>query len=354
MDNLFNERIKSARMLAGLSLRELAEKIEGTISYESLRKYENGEVEPNSTILIKLSQAMNVSIDYFFRPNILTFNTICYRKKTSLSVAAGSMIKAKSLDFLERYVELENILNIKEKNLLPEKIKIRKESDIDKISSDLRNRWNIGEDPINSVIGLLEDKGIKIMFLNFENNKFDGLSACINGNVLIVINKNLDSVRIRFDALHELAHLMFDFDEELTKKEKENICHAFAGAFLMPKNIFIKEFGERRSSLSLKELIRLKKYFGASIQAIIKRARYLDLIDMGLERAFFIKWNQLNYRINEPGEYEVKETPHQFRQLLFKAFTEGIITESKAANLNNQSILEFRREVGEIYGKNSH
>ena len=40
MKEIVAKRIKSARTLAGLSLRELSEKLEGLVSYNAISKYE--------------------------------------------------------------------------------------------------------------------------------------------------------------------------------------------------------------------------------------------------------------------------------------------------------------------------
>ena len=42
----FSARLKQARLMCGLSLRELADKIGGAVSYAALSKYEHGVMQP--------------------------------------------------------------------------------------------------------------------------------------------------------------------------------------------------------------------------------------------------------------------------------------------------------------------
>ena len=52
------ERIKAARIIAGLSQDDLGEKL--GISKMAISKYETGTVTPNSTVLIALSKALEI------------------------------------------------------------------------------------------------------------------------------------------------------------------------------------------------------------------------------------------------------------------------------------------------------
>ena len=58
----------------------------------------------------------------------------------------------------------------------------------------------------------------------------------------------------------------------------DDYAKRFAGALLLPKETFVAAFGSHRTGISLVELIELKVDFGASIWAIMMRARQLALI----------------------------------------------------------------------------
>jgi transcriptional regulator with XRE-family HTH domain len=59
------ERIKSARIMAGLSQRDLANAV--IVSPMAISKYERDMDIPGSQILIQLARALGVKVEYFFR-----------------------------------------------------------------------------------------------------------------------------------------------------------------------------------------------------------------------------------------------------------------------------------------------
>jgi hypothetical protein len=79
-----------------------------------------------------------------------------------------------------------------------------------------------------------------------------------------------------------------------------------------------------------------------SIQAIMARAYALELIP----KYSYIRFNQWisNNKTEEGlGEYVGIEESKRFNQLLYRAASEEIISMSKAANLSNQKLAQFRR-----------
>lgn len=345
---IFSERLKIARKIAGYSQDELVKAINNAVSKNAISKYEKGKMLPTSNILIQLSKALNISIDYFFRPikykNCeLKFE---YRKTCSkIKKSDESRIENYVIDYFERYSELEELIkeNYKFINPLNNNF-IKGQNDIEEKAKNLRNKWKLGNDPVTNLIDMLEDEGIKIIELN-EDDSFSGISGKINGNLVIAINKNMPSDRKRFDVLHELAHLIFTFDEALSQKEIEKLCHKFASSFLIAKEILTRELGQNRNNLTLEELKYLKSYFGASIGAIVYRAFDLGIVSESFKIDFFKKWNQWGYRKNEPGEYRIQEEPTRFKNLLIRALAENYISFSKASNLANKNIYDLKKEV---------
>jgi len=111
-------------------------------------------------------------------------------------------------------------------------------ADVEKTALKLRNKWKLGLAPITNLLEMLEENGIKIFEVQNVHN-FDGLSASVGDLHIIVINMDLPTDRIRFAIAHELAHILCEFPED---SKKEKYCHAFAGAFLLPKEILEREF----------------------------------------------------------------------------------------------------------------
>ena len=197
---------------------------------------------------------------------------------------------------------------------------------------------------------LLEDKNIKVLDLRV-NDDFDGLQTKVNGSIPVIAynaNKISKPDRVRFTLLHELAHLLLKFGD-IGEKQKEVLCHQFAGAMLLPEKMLKEELGVRRSKLSINELGGIKKQYGISMQAIVMRARDCGIVSQSYAKQFFFLIKQMNWKVEEPVEYSGAEESHRFQQLLFRALIEGQISISKAASLNNQTLAEFRKEHQSLF-----
>ena len=345
----FGQRLNNARKMNGLSMQDLAIKMSNVITKQAIGKYEQGDMQPTSDILIELCKALNVRPDYFLRKEKIKLANVEFRKLNRLSAKEIDMIKANTIDFLERYFELEDVLGIDNSFQNPiQNVIINDKEGIEKAADRLRDKWNIGDNVIPNVIELLEDHEIKVYEVDAEDG-FDGLSSFANGIPVIVLNKNLQKFRKRFTTLHELAHLLLAFPEnKFSEKEIEKLCHAFAGALLIPKSSFIEEFGVHRSNVLMKELMIMKENFGISMQAIMARAKNLDLISGSTYRDFFKTFSRLGYRKKEPGDYKGEEKSNRFLQLLLRAVAEEVVTLSKAAALSNQKLVDFRNLINTV------
>lgn len=345
MKELFSKRLKSARLLAAMSQDMLVDAMDNLVSKNAVSKYERGLMMPNSSVLIQLAKALGVKPDYFFRPINAEISNIEFRKRSSLGVKKTNAIKQKIAESVERYLEIENLLQIKSEFVNPIKDrKITSLQDVENAVNHLLSEWGLGFNALPNVIEILEDKEIKVIELE-EDLAFDGLSGWADENVpIIVVNKNYAIERKRFTALHELGHLVLNFNDTLTKKEIERFCHAFAGAMLIPYDTFIQEFGaKKRRGISIGELVSIKETYGISIQAIMARARNLDIID---ENRFinFRKFIANNREEQGLGQYLGKEHSDRFMQLVYRAAAEEVISLSKAANLSNEKLAEFREQ----------
>lgn len=351
MKDIIAKRIKSARTLAGFSLRELSTIMVGIVSHNAIKKYEMGLMMPDSKVLIALANALNVKIDYFFRPYEVSIENIEFRKKSKLLVKETNSIKEKVTDSISNYIELEEFLNLMILFINPlQNIQISNGDDVEQAVNTLLNDWKLGFNSLPNVVELLEDKEIKVIEIE-DNDNFDGLSGWANNNIpVIVINKNLPVERKRLTALHELAHLLLVFNENVEHKEKEKLCQRFAGAMLMPKDTFIQELGLSRRDISIPELIAIKETYGISMQAVMARAKDLGVISEDRFLRFRFWLNKEDNRKKEIGfgEYIGREHSTRFKQLLYRATSEELISMSKAANLANQKLASFRDEFEQI------
>ncbi|MFB6343221.1 helix-turn-helix domain-containing protein [Saccharicrinis sp. FJH62] len=349
MDNIFSKRLYNARKMAGFSMDQLASA--SGLSKNAISRYENGIMKPDSSNLIKLAKALNVKIDYFFRNSAVELHHVEFRKKSKLLKSQVESIKFRVLDQVERYLELENILAINTQFVNPiEGIQIRNSGDIEAVADKVRHEWNIGQNPVPSVIEMLEDNHIKVVEVD-EADDFDGLSSMIDGKIpVIVVNKNFIVERKRFTLLHELGHLLMKLPEDISVKEKEKMCHRFAGAFLVPLKRFISELGSKRTKILVDELIPMQMEWGISIKAIMQRASDLGVITSSYLKQFYIRLNltpSLKNKIDE-SRYSFVEKSYRFTQLLYKGIAQELVSLSKASVLSNKPLNELKTSLNYI------
>ena len=178
-------------------------------------------------------------------------------------------------------------------------------AEAEKAAQKLREDLNLGTAPIESFVGLLEAHGAIVITGHLaEDAPFDGLAGWAGtSRPVIYINSNRSTDRTRYNLAHEFGHLYLNCDE-LSEKERENIAHRFAAAFIVPKEAVIHELGGPRRNLSLAELGLLKRKYGLSIQAWIRRAYDLEVINTHLYRTLYTELSIRGWRRQEPPKFD--------------------------------------------------
>lgn len=343
-----NERIRQARFIAGLSLRDLAEHV--GVSAAAISKYETGKDIPSSGVLLRLAKALNVKTEYLLRPIRVGRIEPCYRKEKPLSQKRQKAIKASIVEWLERYLEIEDLRGLGERRVgLPSgPISVAKKSDGVEYAADaLRRFWRLGSDPIDNLTELLEDKGVKVGLVD-AGDEFDACTFWVDagGRVpVIATRKGLPGDRQRFNLAHELAHLL------LKPAPAEPVAHRFAGAFLAPAASVRAELGTKRNELSVYELHMLKHKYGLSMQAWVHRAQDLGIISDSRAEANRRLFREQGWRTIEPGDQYLPEQPTRFERLVMQALAEGVISEAKVSELLGKPLAQFRSEVAEQHGE---
>jgi Zn-dependent peptidase ImmA (M78 family)/transcriptional regulator with XRE-family HTH domain len=349
--DIFGKRLAAARKMAGLSLQALADKLDGAVGRQALHKYEQNAALPNSKVLIALSKALNVPVDFFFaEPKVsVVLEHVDYRKKSSMSKTQQVAVELQCTEALNRYLTLE--LAMQDQKAVEDFVfgkPVCTPEDADEAAQQLRRDWDLGDDPIPNVVAMLEDKGYKVLELETDAD-FDGLKAHAGVARVIGMNKNIeDACRKRFTALHELAHHILLFPPDMPEREQERLCHCFAGAVLYPKEQALEAMHRERFHFYLPELVLLKEYWGISIAAIFARAKNLGIISEHVHTKLMIGYNTRKYRDGEPGNFRGDEKALRFRQLLYRGLAEEILSINQAATLSQKTVGELRNELDQL------
>lgn len=338
-DSPFGARLRMARLAAGLSLADLARRTGHVVSRQAIHRYETGIMKPSSRTLLALCRALGVPPDYFFRQIGSRNVELNFRGRIGLPAKKVSAIRFRTLDFLERYRELESLLHQDAPFRNPlQGTSTGSQADIERAAARLRKAWHMGDGPVCSLFEIIEENGIKIFEIE-EDESFDGMSARAGRQFMIVINRLKTPDRRRFTAAHELGHILCGFAQT-----EDAHCHDFAKALLLPKEAFIRELHGNRKKIALTELIAVKEKFGVSIQAILHRAFDLGLISARYRSAYEKQLAEYRAEKAEPGQCPFDERASRFRRLLTYSVSENLISLSQAAQLAELSLPRFERE----------
>jgi len=279
-------QLTQARIARGLTRVALATAVKR--SAPSVSKWESGQQTPEPQALEDLAHVLRVPRDYFLN---LPFDSgdrpRFFRSMANATQRSRERI-SQHLRWLQRIShDLQQWVDLPEPDV-PDLGGIAfqqlQDSDIEETAAQVREHWGLGSAPIQDLLLVLENAGIVVGRCAFSAPSIDGVShwslADDRPYVLLSADKRT-AVRARFDAAHELAHLVLHrhVDQSaLTQrdefKELENQAHRFASAFLMPADGFVNELPE----LSLEAFRALKPRWGVSIGAMIYRCKDLELI----------------------------------------------------------------------------
>ncbi len=346
---MIGKRLQIARRAAGLSLRDLEASIDKIVSAQALSKYERDEMMPSSDVLRAIARALGISESYLLGQIDLTLEAVEFRKNRITSRKEEARIEASVLSAVERYLEIEDLVgaaSVAWSRPQGAPFPVREPADAEAAAMRLRAAWNLGGEPVPNLAEFLEERGIKIIPLEFGES-VSGLMCKARGAKggdvpVIIVNKDDTGERQRFTLAHELGHLVLDAPPGA---KGEKLAHWFAGAFLMPAETLWQEVGKHRNELSIGELFELKALFKLSVQAITYRLKDLQIISGPLFKKLFDHFVEQGWRkppYSEPGPIP-PERPERFRRLCFRAVAEGAVSESKAAELLGVSVRQLDR-----------
>jgi len=340
------ERLKNARLAAGFSQDEVIRNLNGSITKAALSNYENGKRTPHAVILRELGSVYNVRPQWFMSEPEVSIQWHAYRAATNLGARKREVIEATAAQRAENYMEVSRLFPSEEKSNIPARKAVTTVEEADQCASDLRKRWKLGRDALESATQCLENHGVLIVHYDSEpHNGFDGLSATVNGgHPLVIVNSTVAIDRLRLDLMHELGHVLMDTSAVGDDKIEEKLANRFASSFLVPPETVKAELGEQRRKLTLSELLLLKKKYGLSVAAWIYAAKEHGIINETTARSLWIQRNRRGWRINEPDVFVGNEEPSRLRQLTLRAVTDGLLSARRAVELVPDIEEELREE----------
>ena len=339
--------------LAGMTIPDLAEK--SGMAVGALSNIMNGKSEPRSSTLIKISDALNVTISELLSetPELKSLRFRTLKNLSGREKAERDQLRHEIGIWLRDYRELEDLLDDHRKF----KLEGFQATDPVLAAAEIRRMLGLDEAaPIPDIASLLNDIGVKLRIKGFGYRKTNGLSVgADDGGPAIVINaeKGISTERQIFTAAHEFGHLLLhagsygvEIDGEDQEEEKQ--ANAFAGAFLVPGDNLRKQWDEARGEPWVERILHIKKYFKVSYQTIIYRLQQIDnaMKERNLRLEFAVGYKKLtghdlkDYFEPDPvADFEADGlsrndfNEERFKRLIRLAYEREMISISRAAEI---------------------
>lgn len=317
-------RLSLARQRRGMTKAKLA--AAAGLTSRSVTAYEAGETTPSQATVAALGQALSFPPEFFQGPPPaeISPDQASFRAMSAMSagrrdaaLAAGAIAIMLS-EWIESRFRLPPVD-------LPE---LRHDSP-EGAADALRAHWERGERPIRNMVHLLESKGIKVFSLPEESRDIDAFSLWHRGVPFIFLNTMKSGERGRFDAAHELGHLVLHRHGAPQGRVAEHEADAFASAFLMPRSSVV---AAAPAFVDVDRLVRLKRTWDVSVAALAHRLNSVGLLSEWTYRSLCIEIAQRGYRSKEPNGID-RETSLVLDKVLRSLNSDGVTRAAVAAAL---------------------
>ncbi|MFZ1539731.1 MAG: XRE family transcriptional regulator [Chromatiaceae bacterium] len=296
-------RLSLARKRRKMTSKGLAE-LAG-ISSVTVSRLETGKNEPDESTLAALCAALGFPKQFFLGIEIdeLPEKAASFRSMAAMTarerdaaLAAGSLAYLFA-DWVERR------FNLPTPNL-PELAHERVPS---VAARELRQHWGLGEKPIGNVLRLLESQGIRVFSLTEDTRNIDAFSCWRDTVPYVFLNTLKSPEHSRFDAAHELGHLILHRHggARAGGKSAEAEANSFASSFLMPQADVMATLP---LVYALSQLVEAKRRWGVSVAALAYRLHKLEILSDWQYRSFCIQINKRGYRTDEPNGIDREES----------------------------------------------
>lgn len=306
--NVFQpERLTLARQRCGLTMTDLS--VIGDVSARSISDYERGVREPSEDSLQQLANALDHPLEFFFRPDAPAV------EPESVSFRSLARMTAKNRDqalaAVSSAIELDGWIDSRFERPTPDVPDLRQQEP-EAAAEALRAEWGLGTQPVRNMIHVLEAHGIRVYSLAHQAGDMDAVSVWVGTVPFVFLNTLSTAERSRYDAAHELAHLVLHRHGAPSGQSAEHEANRFAGAFLMPRADVLAN-APRKTTLAA--VVAAKARWGVSALALVYRMHELELIS---------DWHyrQLCIRLRKQfGKSEPREMPRETSQILNKVFS---------------------------------
>jgi Zn-dependent peptidase ImmA (M78 family)/transcriptional regulator with XRE-family HTH domain len=309
-------RLRLAREMRKLTQTAVAGAAEVTPA--AVSQFEKGESRPVPHTLLRLAGALDFPVQFF------SVGTVPSSREAQAADSLGDRgyfrsLRSISVTDRRRALALAQLIRdladrLNETVQLPETDIPRHpvpanahRAAAEKCAEQVRAEWKLPPGPISHVVNTMERHGIVCARYHSGTHAVDAFSVPFPERPVAVLGDDkAKHDRERFSAAHELGHLVMHEAEDAGSKALEHQANCFAAAFLMPARDIRSELP---GTPAWSDLVRLKRRWGASIGALLLRARTLDVMHETAYLQAIRYMSARGWRINEPGDLGAGEAP---------------------------------------------
>lgn len=307
------------------------------VTAKAISDYEKGEYPPADEALARIAAATRFPTGFFSGCDLHepTSDTASFRSMSRMTAGQrDAALGAGALAFmLNDWVELRFELP------RPDLLDLRDEEP-EVAASVLRQHWGLGERPIKNMVHLLEAKGVRVYSLAENSVEVDAFALWHSKTPFVFVNTLKSVEHGRFDAAHELGHLVLHRHSGPHVPDAEKQANAFASAFLMPRASVL---ANAPHMATLRTLIQLKKQWIVSVAALAYRLYALGLVTDWHYRTLCIEIGQSGYRTREPDGAQRERS--QILAMVFAALREEGVSKTGVAEQLQIDVEELDRLV---------
>jgi Zn-dependent peptidase ImmA (M78 family) len=290
-------RLVLARSRRGKTKKWLADSV--GMSVKSISDYEHARAIPPESTVADLARALRFPAEFFYGHDIEapTAESASFRALSAMTASQREAALGAGALAIELGKWIDDHFDLPKPD-----IPTYRETDPETAAASVRAAWALGVAPIRNMVHLLEAKGARVFSLAEQCREVNAFSLWWRGTTPYVFLNTMKSAESsRFDAAHELGHLVLHKRGTHGGRDAELEADAFAAAFLMPRESVL---ANAPSFASLDELIRLKKIWSVSAAALNRRWRDVRVLSEWHYRSLCIQLAERGYRTREPQGIE--------------------------------------------------